>query len=213
MPRTATAACFGAACFGAACPEVYAAVSFQPSHAGASPGGVPTLFLGDPGNPDTGSVTLQFNATGHVRAVIPGEMSMTNYPVTDRRPFGVTLLGVLTIIAGILYVISGLLAILASTSDSLSSSEKQAVLVIGIVVLVFGLIYVGVARGLFRGSNGARIVVAMVSVLTIVAGLYGAIAPGNQRGTSLGQVILAIVVLALLYSGRANEFFARHRRI
>jgi hypothetical protein len=76
-------------------------------------------------------------------------------------------------------------------------------------MLLIGIIQLAVARGLFRGSNGARIIVAVINVLTIIAGIFAAFQPGNQRGTSVGQVVIAIIVLALLYSPRANEFFAR----
>ena len=133
-----------------------------------------------------------------------------------KRPGGVTLLGVLVIISGILYVITGLIALIAyagsgsvGTTIESTGNQRIVVLVVGIAILLFGLIELAVARGLFRGSPGARIIVAIVNVLTIISGLVGAFQSGNQRGTSIGQVIIAIIVLALLYSPKANEFFAR----
>ena len=72
-------------------------------------------------------------------------------------------------------------------------------------------IEIAFARGRFRGSNAACLIVAVLYILTIVGALFAAFTPGNQRGTSIGQVVIAIIVLALLYSGRANEFFNRSK--
>jgi hypothetical protein len=141
---------------------------------------------------------------------------MTTSP--ERRPGGVTFIGVLVIISGILYVISGLIALIAyagsggtGTVGEITNNERLVVLVVGIAILVFGLIELAVARGLFRGSNGARIIVAIVNVLTIISGLFAAFQSGNQRGVSFGQVVIAIIVLAVLYSPRANAFFGSSR--
>ncbi len=137
--------------------------------------------------------------------------AVTASPV--KRPGGVTLLGVLVVISGVLYVISGIFALVVaigtSVSVDLTNSQRTALIAVAVVILLLGIIELAVARGLFRGNNTARVIVAIVNVLTILAGLFALFQSGNQRGTSIGQVIIAIIVLALLYSGRANEFFSR----
>jgi hypothetical protein len=69
------------------------------------------------------------------------------------RPFGVTLVGILVIIAGISYVISGILGIF--NADLRASVGLLSI----IVVLVLGLIYLAVAKGLFDGNSFSRFLV------------------------------------------------------
>jgi uncharacterized membrane protein HdeD (DUF308 family) len=136
-----------------------------------------------------------------------GGSSVTATPA--KRPGGVTFLGVLVIISGILYVAAGMVALFAAVDPGLSSTERIVVMVVGIATIALGVVELAVASGLFRGRNPARVIVAVVNVLTIAVGVFSAFQPGNQRGSSVAQVAIAVIVLALLYSPKANEFFAR----
>ena len=117
------------------------------------------------------------------------------------RPFGVTLVGILVIIAGISYVISGIVGIF--NADLRASVGLLSI----IVVLVLGLIYLAVAKGIFDGNNFARLLVGVITVINLLVGLYHAIFVELLRWNGVVQAVIALIILGLLFSRRATEFF------
>lgn len=113
------------------------------------------------------------------------------------RPVGVTVVGVLIVIAGVLGIIGGVLGFIAGDT----AGWGIGVLLLSILI---GLIYLLVAKGIFDGNRGSRLIVAIVTVIGLVAGVLSLV--GNF-GNGLIQILWSIVILALLYSGRAKEFF------
>lgn len=115
------------------------------------------------------------------------------------RPAGVTLVGVLIVIAGILIVLGGIVAIFSS------SVNFSVDLLLLVFMIVIGLIYLAVAKGIFDGSNFARILVAIISVIDIFVGAWHLFV--GPRWTGLFQVVISLVILGLLFSRRATAFF------
>ena len=130
------------------------------------------------------------------------------------RPGGVTLLAVLIVISGLLGLIGSIIVIIGrSDSDFVNSTSvsSDALLWVGIIGLINALVYLAVARGLTRGSGLARGLCTLVAILSLAAGIYGVIIhSGNLRWSSLSSALLAVIVLILLYSPKANAFFAAH---
>jgi hypothetical protein len=128
-----------------------------------------------------------------------------------RRPLGVTLIVVLTVVSGLLSLIGGLLILALHNNADLirrSSESSRSLLVIGISSAVVGLIYLLVARGLARGNGFARFLVGFFSVLELIGGAYLAIDKREEvRTHGLVSALLALLILLLLYSRRANAFF------
>ncbi|MGS0684970.1 hypothetical protein ACVBEQ_07430 [Nakamurella sp. GG22] len=118
---------------------------------------------------------------------------------TVRRPGLVTVVVVLTVIGGIGSIIAGIIAVTAT-----------GVAWAGILFIVLGLIYLAVAKGLADGNNTARLIVAVVSVIQIGSAVLTWISSDNNqtRNSALGSAIVSLVILLILYSSRANAFFA-----
>jgi hypothetical protein len=114
-----------------------------------------------------------------------------------KRPVGVTIVGVLIVIAGVLGIIGGILGFV---------SGETAGWGIGIFALsiLIGLIYLLVAKGIFNGNRGSRLIVMIVTVIGLVAGVVSLF---GSFGNGLIQILWSVIILALLYSGRAKEFF------
>lgn len=119
---------------------------------------------------------------------------------TVRRPGLVTLVVVLTVIGGILSIIAGIVAF--SVAGTLGWA--------GIVFIILGLIYLAVAKGLANGNNLSRTIVAIVSVIQIVSSIFAIFtAEFTQTRTSgIGSAIISLIILLILYSPKANAFFA-----
>jgi hypothetical protein len=130
------------------------------------------------------------------------------------RPGGVTLLAVLIVISGVLGLIGSVIVIIGrGDSDFVNSTSvsSDTLLWVGVIGVINALVYLAVARGLTRGSGLARGLCTLVAILSLAAGIYGVIIhSGNLRWSSLSSALLAVIVLILLYSPKANAFFAAH---
>jgi len=122
-------------------------------------------------------------------------------PHATPRPFGVTLVGILVIIAGITYVLSGILAIF--NADLRASVGLLSI----IVVLVLGLIYLAVAKGLFDGNSFSRFLVGIVTVVALLFGVFQLIFVSGARLNGLFSAIFSLIILGLLFSRKATLFF------
>ena len=117
------------------------------------------------------------------------------------RPFGVTLVGILVILAGLSYVISAVVAIFNA------DLRASVGLLSSIAVLIFGLIYLAVAKGLFDGNNFSRLLVGIVTVVGLLFGIFQLIFVSGARVNGLIGVIFSLIILGLLFSRKATLFF------
>lgn len=116
----------------------------------------------------------------------------------ESRPVGVTVVGILIVIAGILGIVVGVLGFIGG------ETLGWGVLILA-VSIVIGIIYLLVAKGIFNGNPVSRLIVAIVTVIGLISGIFALF--GNF-GSGIVQIIWSVVILALLYAGRAKEFFA-----
>jgi hypothetical protein len=113
------------------------------------------------------------------------------------RPFGVTLVAVIAWISGALQVLSGIFALFALRP------------LIGSVSIVIGIVTILVSIGLFGGRSGARVIVTIVFLLNIAAAIWIAFSQPDQMVGALLGAVLPLIGMILLYTSRANAYFAR----
>lgn len=127
------------------------------------------------------------------------------------RPFGVTVLSVLTLLIGVTDVIAGLLFVFTRNNQEVQTTAQtsaEVLLIAGVVYLVIGFIYLAVARGLWQGNNGSRMVVIVVSVINLAAGLWLLTqSVGSTRLQAALSILLAVILLLIVNSGRAKAYF------
>ncbi|MFE6965581.1 hypothetical protein ACFVAJ_10720 [Agromyces sp. NPDC057679] len=129
--------------------------------------------------------------------------------MTAKRPAGVTIVAVLTWISGLLDIIGGSILLfqtsVASTVEAFGGASQ--LITSAIVSILIGAIVMIVGVGLLRGSSGARLVITVFQVLSIGASIFFAITyPPGAIGEYFSAAV-SVVVIALLWTGRANEFF------
>jgi hypothetical protein len=115
-----------------------------------------------------------------------------------QRPVGVTIVGVLIVIAGILGI--GI-SVLGVFSDQ-TAGFRLAIFVTGLLV---GIVYLLVAKGIFNGNRVSRLIVAIFTVLGLITGIF-LLVDGVFQGVV--QILWSVIILAMLYAGRAKEFFS-----
>ena len=120
------------------------------------------------------------------------------------RPFGVTIVFLVIVLAGLYSIVLGILRLFDRDETGLSIAAA-------VTMIVIGAIYVLVARGIARGGRGARFLVSIIALLSIISALWVWISSdGHQLWlTAIIQILLAVIVLAMLYSQRARLYFAR----
>lgn len=130
---------------------------------------------------------------------------------TSARPGSVTAVVVLTWIVAVLTVVSGIALLLLSDNVLKEAGiTKSTAATYGWVEIVLGVVVALVAVGLSRGSNAARILVSIVMVLRVAAAVWIALAVSTSaRGTAIAAGVVAVIILALLWTRRANDYFAQ----
>ena len=114
------------------------------------------------------------------------------------RPVGVTIVGILIVLMAIYGIFFSIAGFISGNTEGLG----LWVLLLGLVV---ALIYLLVAKGIFNGNRGSRLVVAIFTVLALIAGIFSL---SENLGDGLVRVLVSVLILALLYAGRAKEFFS-----
>lgn len=117
--------------------------------------------------------------------------------MTGTRPFGVTLVAIIAWLNGAWQILVGIFSILPGGTSIWA----------GPFIIAFGILTIIVSFGLFGGRNWARILTAILFVLNILGAV--SLLFGGHVWQAIGGVILPVIGLLLLFSQRANAFFAR----
>ena len=124
------------------------------------------------------------------------------------RPGSVTFVAVLAYLNGVLNIVGGV--VILFTRDQLaraSTAGAQAGLITSaILAIILGVGILVVARGLLNGSRFARGLVTVVLILNAIGGVL--LLFSLQFFSGILEILWAIVMLSLLYTQRANAFFA-----
>ena len=143
---------------------------------------------------------------------------------TTKRPTGVTIIGILTIIGGIVMLLGGIalvtlaavVPILPLTDDQINSqlantgmsADMLAILssATGGVFLILGIASLVVAYGLFKAKKWAWTVNVVLSFITIAMGIIS-IASGNIGG--IASIAISGVIVYYLYRPHVKAYFGK----
>lgn len=121
------------------------------------------------------------------------------------RPLGVTILGVLLLLAGILAIIGGL------TLGAITDLEGLD-LAIEVVSLVIGLVYIIVAFGFFKGWGFVWLLTMIVVVFGIIWSILSWVIGGLEMDKLVElaiDLIVPIIILLYMNSQNVKTFFRR----
>ena len=147
--------------------------------------------------------------------------SFPTTPVTQavRRPFGVTIVTLLTWLVALMDIAAGI-AFAANAEDrsvrhdlGMTETELRSY---GVALIVFGVVTAFVAIGLGRGARWARALVAFIMVLHIAGAVYALtqVSWESQRNESLSaisQIVISGLILFVLFGNKADRYFERNR--
>ena len=133
---------------------------------------------------------------------------------TAKRPFIISLIGIIMYLQALLMVGFGILFIAVRNSDEVLGStdiSSGGALTLGIVLAVMGVVVFLVARGLRHGSLAARNLIAFVELLGIAGAVYAIVthAAGASIASMSGTILGALIVLWILFGHDASKrYFA-----
>ena len=126
----------------------------------------------------------------------PTNMCRSSLPQSKRRPRGVTIISILTILDGVLIVFLG------------ASFLAFGGLLIGGIVLAVGIGYLAVSYGLLNGRGWAWTVTVILSIIGIVIQIISALSTSDIAFTTLSIGINAII-LYYLYRPNVKAYFGK----
>lgn len=116
------------------------------------------------------------------------------------RPVGVTLVSAFIVIAGLFLAINGVLGLV-------NGGNGPAGILVSIIILIVGVIYLLVAKGVWNGNVWSRLIVTVLTIIALLGSIATMFTEDGQFLVSAIQVVIAAIILALLYSGKARQFF------
>ena len=117
--------------------------------------------------------------------------TLQNMESQKYRPFGVTLIAILTAIGGIVFLASGAILLVVG---------------IGIILLALGIAYFVMAYGLWTGKRWAWTITLILSVIGIIVAIASIVA-GNVG--AIISIIIHGVVIYYLYRPNVKAFFGK----
>jgi hypothetical protein len=139
-------------------------------------------------------------------------MTQASSPTVDqRRPTGVTVIGVFAYIGGIVDIVGGSMLLVLVTGAALVANPVPGGLLTAISVIVAGIVVVAVAGALLRGSGLARWIVTIVRGVSIVGQIVALTSGGVALVAGIISVTISVIVLSWLWTPRANAYFGLER--
>ena len=129
----------------------------------------------------------------------------------SRRPFGVSLLSVLVIIAGALDVLAGILSVSVRGNGDLLLELKGSrgeITAFGTGLIILGVIAIVVGVMLWRGSDFARILIGIIALVRLVGTIWAFASFDRAHWyEGIGSVVIyALVAGYLLFGTTARDY-------
>lgn len=131
----------------------------------------------------------------------------------SRRPFGVSLLSILVIIAGALDVLAGVLSVSIRGDGDLLVDLKGSqgeITAFGTGLIILGVIAIVVGFMLWRGSGFARILIGVIALVRLIGTIWAFASFDREHWyEGIGSVVIyALVAGYLLFGSTARDYTA-----
>jgi hypothetical protein len=131
----------------------------------------------------------------------------------SRRPFGVSLLSILVIIAGALDVLAGILSVSVRGDGDLLVELKGSqgeITAFGTGLIILGVIAIVVGFMLWGGSDFARILIGIIAVVRLIGTIWAFASFDREHWyEGIGSVVIyALVAGYLLFGTTARDYTA-----
>jgi hypothetical protein len=155
-------------------------------------------------------------ATATFRLVLSASITRkesTMEMTVSRRPFGVSLLSILVIIAGALDLLAGILSVSVRGDGDLLVQLKGSqgeITAFGTGLIILGVIAIVVGFMLWRGSDFARILIGIIAIIRLIGTIWAFVSFDREHWyEGVGSVVIyALVAGYLLFGTTARDYTA-----
>lgn len=161
-------------------------------------------------------------------AYVPPAPTPYTYPPPQRqRPFGVTLLAILEVLAGIFFLLAAIGSFLLSAVidvqewiDQLGPNFPQGLIeaipfffgIMGIVFLILAILWFLIAYGYLKGRGWSWTLSVVLLVLSILFNVIGSVSTGFSASGLIGLFVgiaVPIIVLVYLFQSNVKAWFGK----
>ena len=130
----------------------------------------------------------------------------TNNDLTRHRPTGITILGILLVIAGAFTQLGGIIAF----ETAFAQGSGSILTVFGALLIPLGIATLVVAYGLFKGKSWSSAVAVVLSTIGLAINVISLVT-SNMGGITGALVGIAINAIVLYYLSRRNvrQYFGK----
>ena len=131
-----------------------------------------------------------------------------------KRPVGVTIVGILIILAAVFNIVVGFMLIFSAFGENPTFTDHitgQSITVStfflwfnGGLLILLGLIYFWLSKLAWVGSNTAQVIISVLAVLNIIFGFF------NLGHGGWIQIILGLIVVLIVNTKHAQVWFKQY---
>jgi len=123
----------------------------------------------------------------------------------QKRPLGLTIIAILTIIAGLLALFGGFISLGVSTI----SSELEGLAFLGIIATIIGIITLPAGYGLLKGKKWGWILAIVANIISIPLNLAGVAGGTSDPGSVIFGIAISALIIAYLMKPSTKAFCSK----
>ena len=123
----------------------------------------------------------------------------------QKRPLGLTIIAILTIIAGLLALFGGFISLGVSTI----SSELEGLAFLGIIATIIGIITLPAGYGLLKGKKWGWILAIVANIISILLNLAGVAGGTSDPGSVIFGIAISALIIAYLMKPSTKAFCSK----
>ena len=124
---------------------------------------------------------------------------------TQKRPLGLTIIAILTLIAGVLALFGGIIGLGVSTV----SSELEGLAFLGIIATIIGIITLPAGYGLLKGKKWGWTLAIVSNIISIPLNLAGVAGGTSDAGSAIVGIAFCVVIILYLMKPSTKVFCSK----
>ena len=135
---------------------------------------------------------------------------------TQKRPLGVTILAILSILLGLLAIVSGFGGIGVFSELfwtfmdwRIISSELEVLALLGVLSIIVGILSLPAGYGLLKGKKWAWTLAIVLGILGVIRNLVELALENVDVGTVIISIVIIVLVIAYLMKPSTKAFCSK----
>ena len=124
---------------------------------------------------------------------------------TQKRPLGLTIIAILTLIAGVLALFGGIIGLGVSTV----SSELEGLAFLGIIATIIGIITLPAGYGLLKGKKWGWTLAIVLNIISVPLALAGVAGGTSDVGSAIFGIAFSVLIIAYLMKPSNKAFCSK----